>query len=102
MHFEHKAGERVQIDFAGKPLHYADTTSGEVITCPVLVCVLPYSGYTYVEALKSASQEHLFAALGRCMGYFGGVPENALSDNMKQYVQKSGRYDRCSRLASNG
>jgi transposase len=93
MHFEHKAGERVQIDFAGKPLYYTDTTSGEIISCPVLVCVLPCSGYTYVEALRSASQEHLFAALGRCMSYFGGVPENALSDNMKQYVQKSSRYE---------
>ena len=93
MHFEHQAGERVQIDFAGKPLYYVDSSSGELIRCPVLVCVLPYSGYTYVEALVSASQEHLFVALGRCMSYFGGVPENALSDNMKQYVQKSNRYE---------
>lgn len=93
MHFEHQAGERVQIDFAGKPLYYVDTSTGEQISCPVLVCVLPYSGFTYVEALMSASQEHLFVALGSCMSYFGGVPQNALSDNMKQYVTKSNRYE---------
>jgi len=93
MHFEHQAGERVQIDFAGKPLSYVNSFTGELINSPVLVCVLPHSGYTYVEALISASQEHLFAALGRCMSYIGGVPQNALSDNMKQYVQKSNRYE---------
>ena len=93
MHFEHKPGERVQIDFAGKPLSYVDSSTGEIISCPVLVCVLPFSGYSYVEALQSASQENLFPALGRCMSYFGGVPQNVLSDNMKQYVHKSNRYE---------
>ena len=93
MHFEHNPGERVQIDFAGKSLSYIDLSTGEIISCPVLVCVLPFSGYSYVEALQSACQEHLFPALGRCMSYFGGVPQNVLSDNMKQYVHKSNRYE---------
>jgi len=93
MHFEHKPGERVQVDFAGKPLYYIDSSTGEIISCPVLVCVLPFSGYSYVEALQTACQEHLFPALGRCMSYFGGVPQNVLSDNMKQYVHKSNRYE---------
>jgi len=93
MHFEHKPGERIQIDFAGKPLSYVDKLTGELISCPVLVCVLPFSGYSYVEALPSAIQEHLFPSLGRCMTYFEGVPENVLSDNMKQIVNKSNRYE---------
>jgi transposase len=93
MHFEHKPGERLQIDFAGKKLSYVDQSTGEIIACPVLVCVLPFSGYAYVEALQSASQEHLFAAMGRCLSYLGGVPLNALSDNMKQFVHKSSRYE---------
>ena len=73
MHFDHQPGDCVQIDFAGKQLSYVDKESGEIIRCPVLVCVLPYSGYTYVEALASASQELMFAALNRCMSYFGGA-----------------------------
>lgn len=93
MHFEHKPGERIQIDFAGKHLTYIDRSSGEIISCPVLVCTLPFSGYSYVEALHSASQEHLFPALCRCMNYLEGVPENVLSDNMKQWVNKSNRYE---------
>jgi transposase len=93
MHFDHKPGERLQVDFAGKSLSYIDSSTGEVITCPVLVCVLPFSGYAYVEALASASQENLFAALGRCLSYLGGVTGNVLSDNMKQFVHKSNRYE---------
>lgn len=93
MHLTHRAGERLQVDFAGKQLQYVDTDTGEIITCPVLVCTLPFSGYTYVEALPSASQEHLFRALNRCLEYLGGVPRNVLSDNMKQFVNKNQRYE---------
>ena len=93
MHFEHKPGERLQVDFAGKSLSYIDSSTGEIIVCPVLVCVLPFSGFAYIEALASASQENLFAALGRCLSYLGGVPQNVLSDNMKQFVHKSNRYE---------
>jgi transposase len=92
MHFSHRPGEFLQIDFAGKSLSYIDPETGEIIKCPVLVCTLPFSSYTYVEALASAKQEYLFAALNRCLEYFGGVPKNILSDNMKQYIQKNDRY----------
>ncbi len=93
MHFEHLPGDIIQIDFAGKKMSYIDCITGEIVQCPILICVLPYSGYTYIEALPSATQEFMFAALGRCLSYLGGVPKNALSDNMKQYVSKSNRYE---------
>jgi transposase len=93
MHFEHSPGEYLQVDFAGKPLHIIDRHTGEIQACPVLICVLPYSNYPYVEALPSASQEHLFSALNRCLAYLGGVPRNLVSDNMKQYVIKNHRYE---------
>ena len=41
MHFNHKPGEQMQVDFAGDKLHYVDRDTGEVILCEVLVCVLP-------------------------------------------------------------
>jgi len=93
MHLSHRAGEYLQVDFAGKPLHYIDLQTGELIACPVLVCALPYSNYTYVEAMPSAVQAHLFCALNRCLEYLGGVPRNVLSDNMKQIVGKNMRYE---------
>jgi transposase len=93
MHLTHLAGNSLQVDFAGKHLHYIDVQTGEIISCPVLICTLPFSGYTYVEALPSSRQEHLFSALNRCLEYIGGIPKNILSDNMKQFVDKNHRYE---------
>jgi transposase len=93
MHLNHQAGEFLQIDFAGKTLHYIDKQTGEIIECPVLVCTLPFSNYTYVEALACSKQEYLFTAMNNCLVFLGGVPRNILSDNMKQYVQKNSRYE---------
>lgn len=95
MHLEHIAGEKMQVDFAGKKLSYVDIDTGEIIECPVLVCTLPFSGYTYVEALVNASQRNLYEALSRSLSYFGGVPLTVLSDNMKQFVDKASRYEPC-------
>lgn len=93
MHFEHKPGYKLQIDFAGDNLSYIDKLTGEEISCPVLVAVLPFSGFTYAEALQDASMVQMVSALNRCLEYIGGVPAHILSDNMKQYVQKTNRYE---------
>ncbi len=74
-------------------LHYLDTDSGELIACPVLVAVWPFSGYSYVEALINASLPQVLRALNNALGYFGGVPLSVKSDNMKQWVVRSNRYE---------
>ena len=93
MHLSHRPGEYLQVDFAGKNLHYIDIHTGEIIPCPVLVCTFPYSGYTYVEALSTAKQEPLFCSLNLSQEYFGGVARNTLTDNMRQIVGKNQRYE---------
>jgi transposase len=93
MHLEHIFGERIEADFAGQKLSYFEPSTNEVISCPVLVCVLPASGYTYVEALRTAQCEDLFSGLNHCLEYIGGAPRNVLSDNMRQYVVKNSRYE---------
>jgi len=93
MHLEHKPGEKAEIDFAGGKMSYVDHSTGEVIDCPILVAVLPYSGFTYAQALPDASQKYLIPALGQCMEYFQGVPQCVTTDNMKQMVKKTSRYE---------
>lgn len=93
MHLEHSAGEKMEVDFAGKKLSYVDPVGKTKIECPVLICVLPYSGLTYVEALLNATQENVYNSLSRAFRYFGGVTQSVLSDNMRQYVIKSNRYE---------
>lgn len=93
MHFEHQPGDVLQVDFAGDKMSYVDLPTGEIIECPMLVCVLPYSGFKYVEVLVNATQEHLFNALNHCLEYLGGVPRSVKFDNMSQVVVKPGRYE---------
>ena len=93
MHLEHSAGEKMEVDFAGKKLSYIDPVGKIKIECPVLICVLPYSGLTYVEALSNATQENVYNSLSRAFRYFEGVTQSVLSDNMRQYVIKSNRYE---------
>ena len=89
----HAPGERLEIDFAGKPLQYFDQESNEWVSCPVLVCTFPFSSMSYVEPLASSRQEHLIPALNRALEYFGGIPKIILSDNMAQVVARSCRYE---------
>lgn len=93
MHFNHKPGEQMQIDFAGDKLHYVDRETGEVIPCEVLVCVLPYSNYTYAVALRSQKQAEFIGGICRALEYIGGVPESIKCDNLRSAVIKSNRYE---------
>ena len=93
MHFTHKPGEQMQVDFAGDKLHYVDRDTGEVIPCEVLVCVLPYSNYTYAIALRSQKQEEFIGGICRALEYIGGVPESIKCDNLRSAVVKSSRYE---------
>ena len=93
MHFNHLAGEKVEIDFAGDKLSYVDRTTGEVIYCPVLVAILPHSGYTFAEPMVDASLQQLIPALNETVNFFDGVPLHMVSDNMRQVVKSSNRYE---------
>lgn len=93
MHFEHKAGERLMIDFAGKEITYVDTQSGEIVSCPVFVAVLPFSGYSYAEALASQRQEDFIGGIAGAVEYIGGVSACILMDNLKSGVKRANRYE---------
>lgn len=93
MHFVHYPAKLMEVDFAGDMLHYVDPSSGELIACPVFVAILPFSGYGYVEALPNAKLSQVVQALNNAIDYYGGVPQTIKSDNMKQWVSKSCRYE---------
>jgi transposase len=93
MHLTHKAAEMVMVDFAGDKMSYVNKTTGEQIDCPVLICVLPYSKYSFAMALPDATIPQVIKALNSCLQYFGGVPLVLKTDNMKQVVTKSCRYE---------
>lgn len=93
MHFEYRPAEVMMIDFAGDKISYTDRSTGEVIACPVLVCILPFSGFSYAVALANASIPQVVKGLNLCLQFFEGVPFSLKTDNMKQVVFKSCRYE---------
>ncbi len=93
MLFDHEPAASMMFDFAGDKIPLVDENTGEITWCPVLVCVLPFSSFTYIEALPTANREQLLKALNNALDYFGGVPRSAKTDNMAQVVKKSNRYE---------
>ncbi len=93
MHFEHEPAASMMFDFAGDKIPYTDRQTGQIVYCPVLVCTLPFSGFTYVEAMVSAKREGLLKALNNAFSFIRGVPCSVKTDNMKQVVNKSNRYE---------
>lgn len=93
MHLVHTPAEMVMVDFAGDKMSYVNKATGEVISCPVLVCVLPFSKYTFAMALPDATIPQVIKGLNCCLQYFEGVPLSLKTDNMKQVVTKSCRYE---------
>lgn len=93
MHLVHAPAAMVMVDFAGDKMSYVDRSTGEIFLCPVLVCVLPFSKYTFAMALADATIPQVIKALNSCLQYFAGVPLSLKTDNMKQVVTKSCRYE---------
>jgi hypothetical protein len=83
----------MQVDFAGGKMSYVDISTGELVACEVLVCVMPYSHFVYAEALRSQQQEEFIKGLGHALNYLGGVPASIKCDNMKTAVTRANRYE---------
>jgi len=93
MVLEHKPGEKLFIDFAGKPLYYTDRQSGELISCQVFVACMPHSDYSFVMAVKSQRIEDFLYCLACCLEDLGGVPQVLVTDNLKSAITKVSRYE---------
>lgn len=91
-HNEHEPGREWQIDFAGDALYLTDPKTGAKQKLVVLVCVMPYSNLPFMMAMPKATTEWFFHGLNKGLEFMGVLPHVAKSDNMKQWVTKSGRY----------
>ena len=93
LRLNHEAGKAMQVDFAGKKMHWVDAYSGEVQECEVLVAVFPHSQYTFAIALPSQKVGDFIHGLNQALLFFGGLPQVILSDNLKSYVTRADKYD---------
>ena len=90
-HVEHYAGDQMYIDFAGDRLEVVDEMTGETKKAEIFVAVLPFSHYTYCEAVWSQRKEDLIRGCENAMRYFEGVPAAIVPDNLRAAVTRSDR-----------
>jgi transposase len=92
-HMTYEPGALMMVDFAGDKISYIDRSTGALVDCPVFVCVLPYSGYSYALALPDEKTPNVVKGLNGSVAYFEGVPLGVKCDNMRTAVVKSSKYE---------
>lgn len=93
MRQNHKAGEKLFVDYCGPTMNIVDPTTGECRPAQVFVAVMGASSYTYAEATYSQGLENWVMSHARCFEFLGGVPELLIPDNLKSGVTKACRYE---------
>jgi transposase len=92
-HWEYSPGEFTQIDFAGKPLFYADKSTGEMNGCQIFVAILPYSGLIFAIAVLSQKTQDFAHCINEMVKYFRGVTKTILCDNFKTAVTRADKHE---------
>jgi transposase/predicted XRE-type DNA-binding protein len=93
MHLEHKAGDKMFVDYPGKKMMVYDRRTGEGREVELLVAILGASQLTYAEATESQRKEDWIKANGHALRYFGGVTQAIVPDCLKSAVDKTDKYE---------
>lgn len=93
MRQSHRGGEKLFVDYAGMKAYYTDPNTGERACAELFVATLGASSYTYAEASASQKAPDFLASHVRALGFFGGVPEAVVSDQLKSGVIVPCRYE---------
>jgi len=93
MHMNHKSGDKMYVDYAGKTLSFIDKETGEIKDVQFFVAILGSSQYTYAEASMSQQKEDFVTSIENALRFFGGTPAAIVPDNLKSAVIKSNRFE---------
>ena len=92
MRQEHRAGEKVFIDYSDG-LSIVDPVTGELTPTQLFLAVWGASNYTYAEATLSQTLPDWIGAHRRALEYFCCAPRVLVPDNLKSGVNKACRYE---------
>ena len=92
MRQEHRAGEKVFIDYSDG-LSIIDPATGELILTQLFLAVWGTSNYTYAEATLSQTMPDWIGSHGQAFQYFGCVPRVLVPDNLKSGVNDACFYE---------
>jgi len=90
---EHRAGEKLFVDYAGATIPITNPQTGEVRQAQIFVAVLGASSYSYAEASWSQQLPDWLGSHVRAFEFFGGVPEIIVPDNLRSGVTRACRYE---------
>jgi transposase len=93
MHIDHKAGDKMFVDFTGKKMNIVDRATGEITEVEIFVGVLGASQLTYVEATLSQKKEDWIKANENALMFFEGAPNAIVPDCLKSGVTKGNKYE---------
>jgi len=88
MRQQHRAGEKLFVDFAGPTLALTDGTRGQVF-----VAALGASSYTFACVTADQSMRSWLGAIGRALRFLGGVPQLIVPDNPRALIADPNRYE---------
>lgn len=89
----HRAGEKMFVDYAGQTVDILDPKTGEARAAHIFVAVLAASNYTYAEATSSQNLESWIGAHVRALEFFGGTTRVVIPDNTRTAVRQACYYE---------
>ena len=90
---EHRAGEKMFVDYAGQTVGVTDPKTGEVRQAQVFVAVLGASNYTYAEATWTQNLWDWTHSHVRAFEFFQGSSRLVVPDNLKSGVKTPCYYE---------
>ena len=93
MRQEHRAGEKLFVDFAGKTLSIVNPSTGVITRAQLFVAVLGASNYTYAEVFPSQELPYWIAGHVHSFEYMLGCPRIIVCDNLLSGVKHAHRYE---------
>lgn len=93
MRQEHRAGEKMFIDYCGQTVPVVNPGTGEIRNAQIFVAVLGASSYTFCDATWSQGLPDWIESHQRAFAYFDGVTGLLVPDNLKSGVDKACRYE---------
>ena len=93
MRQNHKAGEKMFVDYAGQQVPITNRGNGEEQFAEIFVATLGASSYTFCEATWSQTLPDWISSHVHTFDFFGGVPEVLVPDNLKSGVSSPHLYE---------
>lgn len=93
MRQEHRAGEKMFVDYCGQTLPIVDAATGEIKDAQVFVAVMGASNYTFAEATSSQALPDWIGSHVRAFSFMGAVAKCLVPDNLLSGVTKACRYE---------